>query len=338
VRRDKVLVIASGRERQDALTRALAEFETQCVEVESLSEVALTAAAAVVDATGLEAVWSDIYPVLQDEQLAIIVVCERTSKDLWLYVLEEVVDDLLWLPLDEDELRSRLRTRLNGTARQLVESRARCGRLIAHDLNNPLTVIRMLGEMLKEEVGDDLRGDMVSILEATDIASALVEGFASFSKLEGIDDEEYTWLNIDLAEVVREVAGRLAFRDRVRVDLPAELATVGDRNALVRAVNDILVNGLRLTRKNTYTEVSLRENDESRTLVFYHPGRGVPEEHRHRLLRPYGAEDLRRNRVPVSAVGLAYAAHVAAGHAGTLEVASGADGLEVRLTVPTSLA
>jgi signal transduction histidine kinase len=296
------------------------------------------ATAAVVDATGLEAVWSDIYPILQDEQLAIIVVCERVNKDLWLYVLEEVVDDLLWLPLDEDELRSRVRTRLNGTARQLVESRARCGRLVAHDLNNPLTVIRMLGEMLKEEVGEDLREDMENILEATDLASALVEGFASFSKLEGTEEEEYTWLNLDLAEIVREVAGRIAFRHRVRLDLPDELLTVGDRNALWRAVNDILLNGIKLTRKDARTEISIRENDGSRTLVFYHPGRGVPTEHQHRLLRRYGADNLRRNRVPVSAVGLAYAAHVAEGHAGMLELAGTTDGFEVRLTVPTSLA
>jgi signal transduction histidine kinase len=335
---ERVLIIASGQERRDALTRALAEFETQCVDVADLGELAHRGTAAVVDATGLESVWSDIYPVLQEEQLAIIVVCERVSRDLWLYVLEEVVDDLVWLPLDEGELRSRVRTRLNGTARQLVESRARCGRLVAHDLNNPLTVIRMLGEMLKEEVSEDLRPDMESILEATDLASALVEAFASFSKLEGTEEEEYTWLNLDLAEIVREVASRVAFRDRVRLNLPSELATVGDRNALVRAVNDILLNGLKLIRKGSYINIDLRENEESRTLVFSHPGKGIPPEHQHRLLRRYGAEDLRRNRVPVSAVGLAYAAHVAEGHAGTLVLASSTDGLEVLFTVPTSLA
>ena len=320
------------------LARALAEMETQFVEVADLPALAHTGTAAVVDATGLESVWSDIYPVLQDEQLAIIVVCERANRDLWLYVLEEVVDDLLWLPLDEGELRSRVRTRLNGTARQLVESRARCGRLVAHDLNNPLTVIRMLSEMLKEEVAEELRTDIENIIEATDLASALVEGFASFSRLEGTEEEEYTWLNLDLADVVREVAGRIAFRSHVRLDLPSELATVGDRNALVSAVNDILLNGLKLVRKGAYIDISLRENDGSRTLVFTHPGKGIPLEHQHRLLRRYGAEDLRRNRVPVSAVGLAYAVHVAEGHAGTLKLGSSSDGFEVLLTVPTSLA
>ena len=313
-------------------------LDTVSTEWELIKSLISEVTSVVVDTTGLEEFWADIYPLLQDEQVAVVVICDREQKDLWLYVLEEVVDDLLWQPFVPTELLSRVRTRTVGSARQIVESRSRCGRLVSHDLNNPLTVIRMLGEMLKEEVDQDLRPDMESILEATDLASALVEGFASFCRLEGLEDEDFTWLNLNLTDVVREVTGRIAFRSRVTVDLPDEIRTVGDRNALLRAVNDILLNGLKLVRKGTRIVIRFEESDDGNRLVFFHPGKGVPAELRHRLLRRYGADELRRSRVPVAAVGLAYAAHVAEGHAGELRICDATDGFEVQFSIPVGFA
>ena len=112
------------------------------------------------------------------------------------------------------------------------ELRSDCLRLVAHDLNNPLTAIRILAEMLRDEIPDsEMRQDMIDILEAADLAGALMDSMASLVRLEG-RDEDFTWFPIDLVEVLRRVVDRPALRRHVRLELPNELQLAGDRQAL----------------------------------------------------------------------------------------------------------
>src|SRR5690606_25946659 len=84
--------------------------------------------------------------------------------------------------------------------------RASCLRLLVHDLNNPLTAIRILAEMLGEEAEGEARRDLQDVLEAADLATALVDGLSAVTHLEdGAGDEDLTWTHLDLASIVRQV-------------------------------------------------------------------------------------------------------------------------------------
>lgn len=219
--------------------------------------------------------------------------------------------------------------------RSLREQRADCLRLLAHDLNNPLTAIRILAEMLRDDIADDeLRRDMIDVLEAADLASAIMDGMSSLVRLEG-EEEEFTWFPIDLVQVLKQAADRPALRRHVRFELPREIQMGGDRRALQRAFTDILVNARRLVERQMPVTLYAEDRPKMVRVVVNHPGLGVPPELRGRLLELFGAVELRRKRIPVAAVGLTYARYVVDKHGGTLALADGADsGMDVVVTLP----
>ncbi len=212
--------------------------------------------------------------------------------------------------------------------------RSDCLRLLAHDLNNPLTAIRILAEMLRDEVLDPgMRQDIIDILEAADLAGALMDGMSSLVRLEG-QDEDFTWFPMDAVEVLRQAVDRPALRRHVKLDLPHEIQLSGDRMALQRAFTDMLVNARRLVDGHPVL-VSAGEEEKDHVLIrIHHPGPGIPDPLRRRLFDLYGAVDLRQSRIPVAAAGLVYARMVIDQHGGQLDFEDGADGgtdLVVRL-------
>jgi two-component system sensor histidine kinase KdpD len=159
--------------------------------------------------------------------------------------------------------------------------------------------------------------DMIDILEAADLAGALMDGMASLVRLEG-RDEEFTWFPIDLVEVLRRVVDRPALRRHVRLDLPNEIQLAGDRQALHRALTDVLINARRLSDASLPVTVSAKIGVGTVEIRVRHPGPPIPDAVRERLFEMYGAVSLREDRIPVSAAGLVYARSVIDGHGGAI--------------------
>lgn len=226
------------------------------------------------------------------------------------------------------------RSELPHVGRSTEELRSDCLRLLAHDLNNPLTAIRILAEMLRDEVPDgEMRQDVIDILEAADLAGALMDGLSSMVRLEGREDE-YTWFPIDLCDVLRRAVDRPALRRHVRLEVPRELQLGGDRMAILRAMTDILVNARRLVDGGSQIVVSAKEQDAEVLVTVHHPGPGVPAAMRERLFELFGAVELRQNRIPVAAAGLVYAKTIIEAHGGTISFADREGGMDLVLRLP----
>jgi signal transduction histidine kinase len=205
------------------------------------------------------------------------------------------------------------------------ERRADCLRLVVHDLNNPLTAIRILAEMSRDAIADpDLRQDMIDVLEAADFASALLEGLSSMVRLERGGDD-CTWFPLDLVEVVRSTVDRPALRRHVKLDLPQEVQIGGDRSALGRALTDVLINARRLADTRSPVTLSVVDGPVVEVRVR-HPSPGAPAMMRDELFDLFGAVELRQNAIPVSAVGLAFARKVVAEHGGQIGFEDGPGG------------
>jgi signal transduction histidine kinase len=132
-----------------------------------------------------------------------------------------------------------------GRAGDPEELRAEWLRLFVHDLNNPLTAIRILAEVARDDApNEELRQDLLDILEATDMAAALIDSVSSMSRPSG--RESYTWFPFDLVPVLRAAADRASLRRQLRLELPDSLRISGDRAALQRAFSDIFLNARRL--------------------------------------------------------------------------------------------
>lgn len=221
----------------------------------------------------------------------------------------------------------------------LAEMRSECIRYVVHDLNNPLTAIRLLAEFVRSEAATpDLRQDMVDILEATDLAAALIEGLASMARQD--QSVPHTWLPLDLGSVLRAASERPALRRHVRIELPDGLRVNGDGPALLRAFTDILVNARRLSDRQSVI-VTGEARDGMVTLRVRHEApvsreldRGSRRLLFDALLDPYGAVHLRRVKVAVLATGLAYARRIVEQHRGTIQfVDLDSDALDLVVTI-----
>lgn len=207
---------------------------------------------------------------------------------------------------------------------QEVELHAATLRLVAHDVNNPLTAIRILAEMLRDDVGEEHRRDMTDILEAADLASAVVTAVAESRY--GTDDD-YTWFPLDLIQLLRSAADRPALRRHVAFDVPTEVLLGGDHTALKRVFTDILVNGRRMVDGRRPLVVRVVEHAKEIEVRVEHPQpAAIPPAMRPMLFQRHGVVTLRRNRIPVSAVGLVDAHAIVLGHAGTIQVEEGPEG------------
>jgi signal transduction histidine kinase len=183
-------------------------------------------------------------------------------------------------------------------------------RLVAHDINNPLTAIRILAEMLRDDVDEVHRRDVTDILEAADLASAVV---GSVSEARYQKDDEYTWFPLDLVQLLTSVVDRPALRRHVTLDMPRELQIGGDQTALRRAFTDLLVNGRRMVDGRQGLTVRTSEVASAVEVRVEHPRSAV-------------IPTAMRHRIPVSAVGLVDAHTIIEGHGGTIHIEDADDG------------
>ncbi len=207
------------------------------------------------------------------------------------------------------------------------KGRSDCLRLLAHDVGNPITAIRILAEVLRDDIEDpDARRDIRDVLEAADLAAAIMEGMSTMLRLDG-EPEEFTWFPLDVVQILQEVIDRPALRRRVKLELPQELQMAGDQRALGRAFTDLLVNACRLVTAPDEVVVRAQAIDGIQHIVVRHPGDGIPENLRPLLLQRHGAVELRRNHIPVAATGLSYTDYVMGRHGGRVDIRTGDDGV-----------
>ncbi|HHO51094.1 MAG TPA: hypothetical protein ENK18_09555 [Deltaproteobacteria bacterium] len=202
-------------------------------------------------------------------------------------------------------------------------------RLLAHDLNNPLTAIRILAELLQDQVsGDEGRKDVSDIIEAVDLAGALIDGMESLTLLEE-PPEERTPSPVDLSALLRRCIDRPALRRHVLLELPPQLQLSGDPRALSRCFTDIFINAHRLVNGAERIVVRVEAQADAIVMRILHPACAIPVHLRGGLFERHGAIELRQQQIPVSAAGLVYARAVVEEHGGSMQLQDDDDGAMV---------
>ncbi len=201
-----------------------------------------------------------------------------------------------------------------------IEGLPRLVRLLAHDVNNPLTAVRILAEMNAE---GELAADMHDILEAADLAAALLEAMDALMRED--HRRTYSFFPMRLDEVLARVADRPALARIVSTDVPSDLLATGDQSALERALSDVLFNARQLAGGGPI-HVRARRADAFVEVVVHHGVGRVPPPLRADLFQPGGARELREMKVPVLASGLFFARSAVAGMGGGMEFRDASDG------------
>lgn len=195
------------------------------------------------------------------------------------------------------------------------DSIARMGAMVAHEIRNPLLVIRATVELMCEAsvIPQDQREKLDDVLGEVERLSRLTEDFL----LLGRPDRPLALAPVDLAAVLSESAraAEAAFRGiQVRLDL-AELPPVpGDAHRLRQVFANLLSNAAQAQEQGEI-EVRGALRDSRACLRIHDAGPGIPSAVREKLFDPFLT-----TKAGGTGLGLAVAKMLVERHGGTLQL------------------
>jgi len=301
------------------------------------------------DATGLEGLVA-----LQEEHatIPVVVLTSEHGEELAIEALQRGAEDYAHKEhLDLRLLRRSLqyaierhRTRnelteltlqLRDKARELEELNLQKDHMMgvaAHDMRNPLSVVRGYGDFLLSGGAGDLNDEQEHIIQlvrrTSDYMLQLVEDLVDFSRIQAgamtLEREE-----IDLVALVRQTVqlNTMLARDKaitVEADLPDALPPMAlDRHKMRQVLDNLLTNAVKFSHEGSAVDVTLAREDEMAHLAVRDRGVGIPEEELPRVFRPFEKTSARPTRGERSTgLGLAIVRNIVRAHGGRIWVES----------------
>lgn len=208
---------------------------------------------------------------------------------------------------------------------------------VAHELNNPLSIVVANAMMLEEDVRDPaLRRRIERIATAAKRSGRIVKSFLAMARNRPTRMERAQMS--ELVELALEVAGyglQAAGADIVcRLD-PADPAVNVDPDHIVQVLSNLIVNAEQAMRgmgAAARLEIESQARGKTVELVLRDNGPGVPDELRNRIFEPYFTT---KDPGEGTGVGLAFSHRIVTAHGGTLTLdPSTGRGAQFRMVLP----
>ncbi len=238
--------------------------------------------------------------------------------------------------------RNRARLALGALAEELRANNAELSRLnaqkdailgvVAHDLRNPLGVVRGYADFLRGGFSGELTSEQHEILtlvrRTTDYMLTLVEDLVDFSLIQtGRLELERTRTNF--AELVREavrVQNMVAQEKRIRIEIerlddPAVVDV--DHHKMRQVIDNLLSNAVKFSYPDTHVSVTLRCDEERMVLAVEDRGAGIESSEVGRIFVPFEKIRTRPTAGERSTrLGLAIVRNIVEAHGGHIYVSS----------------
>jgi signal transduction histidine kinase len=207
---------------------------------------------------------------------------------------------------------------------------------VAHELRNPLSIIRMLSEEISSEgaAGSQSARNARDIIAETERLNEMVTNFLSLSRspeMEGLT-------SLDLVEVVSRVIELMKkgmeHNMSLRLDAPsAPVMVPGDERAIRQVLLNLLINAREsLPPKGGRIAVTLRERRSTAELVISDNGHGIPARDLSRIFEPFYT-----TKKMGTGLGLPISRSIVENLNGKLTVASKLDeGTQITISLPLS--
>ncbi len=248
--------------------------------------------------------------------------------------------NLMWLPLPGDDPAALLVVDdvTEVLRSQRLEAWAEMARIIAHEIKNPLTPIRLSTEHMRQVYADDREQFEPVFARCTDNILRQVEelrdiatDFSIYSRIpkaELLDDEVGSTVD-DLLQGYRDSPRTLGVEIVTSVE-PRPLPLRHDRKLLGRAMRNLLENALRANGGRGRIELEVRGDADGVTIRVADQGPGVEGGNLERIFEPYFS-----THESGTGLGLAITRRIVEEHGGQIEARNqDTGGLEVIIHLP----
>ncbi|MFN8560441.1 MAG: HAMP domain-containing sensor histidine kinase [Anaerolineae bacterium] len=203
-------------------------------------------------------------------------------------------------------------------------------RIAAHDLRNPLGVVKASAELMLEDatLTPDQREFLDSIEEAGQKMLKIINDILSLQRIETMQTGGHRD-DIDLSDLLRSVfAGNEARAQKkaqtFRLSLPEESVLVYVDAAQIReAMDNLIGNAIKYTPGGGTVTVRLEPFERSVVVEVEDTGLGVPEEQQARLFQPFfRASNARASKIEGTGLGLHLVKNIIERHGGIMRFRS----------------
>ncbi len=203
-------------------------------------------------------------------------------------------------------------------------------RIAAHDLRNPLGVVKASAELMLEDatLTSDQREFLDSIEEAGQKMLKIINDILSLQRIETMQTGGHRD-DIDLSDLLRSVfAGNEARAQKkaqtFRLSLPEESVLVYVDAAQIReAMDNLIGNAIKYTPGGGTVTVRLEPFERSVVVEVEDTGLGVPEEQQARLFQPFfRASNARASKIEGTGLGLHLVKNIIERHGGIMRFRS----------------
>ena len=198
---------------------------------------------------------------------------------------------------------------------------------VSHELKTPVGAMSLLAETLAGSDTDEDRARLVEMLQKE--ARRVEHIIDDLLELTRLEEAEQGKVEVRLDDVIsRSIDGVRAFADAHRVEiatvgLPTDVVVVGERRQLVRAIANLLDNGVRYSDADQRITLTVEPVEVGVAITVKDDGVGIPRAELERVFERFYRVDRARSReTGGTGLGLAIVRHVAQNHGGRVLVES----------------
>ncbi|PFR23178.1 sporulation kinase [Bacillus cereus] len=202
---------------------------------------------------------------------------------------------------------------------------------VAHEVRNPLTVVRGFIQLLESTEGMKNKDYMRLVLAELDRAEQIISDYLNLARPQ-IEKKEHICLSAQLIEMTTLMSSFAAMQGvYLQVEISENLYTIGDKTKLKQAIMNIVKNGIEAIQGNKgYLKVTAIQKDHAIIVRVKDSGVGMTKEQLARLGQPYYSL-----KEKGTGLGLMVTFSILQAHNGTLEYKSeSGKGTEAIITLP----
>jgi signal transduction histidine kinase len=201
--------------------------------------------------------------------------------------------------------------------------------VVSHDLCSPLTGVRMVIDMLRED-SPDSKEELLDLMDQSARRMvAMVHGLLDVAKLEAAEEDELECEELFLSNVIKQSMEPLSINanaKHITLQLevaPAEPSVSADRLRIAQVFNNLLANAVKFTPAGGGVLVAVAAVADGVEVTVEDTGLGIPEaDLPHIFERYYQASTKSTNGEKGVGLGLAIVREIIARHGGRIEVKS----------------
>jgi len=272
--------------------------------------------------------------------IPIVLVTALGGKEDLIRGLDAGADDFLCKPINDLELRARVRSLLRikrqyDELQAALQMREDLAHMIVHDMRNPLSAILGYSDLLLMQ--DIVDPQYAKQLEKISVQARRLNSFMNDMLMVAKMEANEVVLNpipVDMSQLVRQVAEShevIAQSKRIKLilDLPANSPPVSiDKTLFQRVLDNLLSNALKYSFANTTVTLKIEYPEATNTfdrsppqfrVQVFDQGSGIAEEDRERIFNKYEIATLKQKGAQVG-LGLAFCKMVVDAHQGRIWV------------------